>query len=100
MRTAVARNYDWAYAPVPDVNTPAGNQNTGYVTSTVSDAAKWYRAENVATTSGPGEPGFALPRPNYMREPGSAMGTTILAPQRDTMGRRLSLGSYDFSGGA
>lgn len=95
------RSFDWAYEPAPNVNTPVGNQNTGYVTSTVSDAAKWYRTENPATTSGPGEPGFALPKPNWMREPGTRGGSyPSMAEHRDTMGNvRLATGSYNFSGG-
>lgn len=94
------RNFTWAYTPVPDVNTPTGNQNTGYVTSTVSDAARWYRAENPATTSGPGEPGFSLPKPKWMREPGTTAGSyPSMAVPRDLMGNpRLAPGSYNFSG--
>lgn len=94
------RDYQWAYAPVPDMNTPVGNMNTGYVTSTVSDAAKWCRAENPAITQGPGSPPFALPKPKWMREPGTSAGTyPSLNERRDTWGNtRLSKGSYNYSG--
>lgn len=94
-------NFDWAYAPVPDMSTPIGNMNTGYVTSTVSDAAKWRRGENPATTAGPGSPPFGLPSPKWMREPGTNMGSyPSMAPHRNTWGDvRLSKGSYNFAGG-
>lgn len=97
------RDFTWAYEPVPDVNTPAGNMNTGYVTSTVSDAAKWTRAENPAITAGPGSPGFALPKPKWMREPGTSAGSyPSMAPQRNWMGSpiRLAPGSVNLSGGS
>lgn len=93
------RGFDWAYEPVPDVATPAGSMNTGYVTSTVSDAAKWRRGENPVANAGPGAPPFALPRPRYMREPGTAAGTAPMALPRDWMGNvRLAPGSYNFAG--
>ena len=69
------RDFAWAYEPVPDTDTPVGSLNTGYITSTVSDAAKWKRGENPAIEFGPGAPGFALPRPKWMREPGTNAGT-------------------------
>lgn len=94
------RDYLWAYTPLPDTATPQGNMNTGYVTSIVSDAAQWKRGEMPAFTVGPGAPGFLLPRPKYMREPGTNLGTTPLAHHRDTMGNkiRLSRGSVNLSG--
>lgn len=94
------RDYAWAYTPAPDTATPVGNMNTGYVTSTVSDAAQWKRGEMPAFAVGPGAPGFLLPRPRYMREPGTNLGTSPLAHQRDTMGNkiRLSRGSVNLSG--
>ena len=94
-------NYGWTYEPVPDVDTPTGAMNTGYITSTVSDAARWYRAENPAIIAGPGSPGFALPKPKWMKEPGSPAGTyPNQAHHRDRMGNiiRLAPGSYNFSG--
>ena len=92
--------YGWAYAPLPDVETPSGNMNTGYVTSSVSDAAKWTRGENPATTMGPGQPGFSLPRPRWMREPGTNLGTAPMAHHRDKMGNKITLspGSPNLSG--
>lgn len=85
------RSFEWAYEPVPDTATPVGNLNTGYVTSTVSDAAKWRRGENPAVTFGPGMPGFALPRPKWMREPGTNAGTHPSIKMADK--------SYNFAGG-
>jgi hypothetical protein len=95
------RDFYWAYEPVADVNTPAGSMNTGYVTSTVSDAAKWTRGENPAITKGPGSPPFMLPSPRFQREPGTNMGTTPMALSRGTMGERktLSKGTVNLSGG-
>lgn len=94
------RDFHWTYEPVPDTATPVGNMNTGYVTSIVSDAAKWKRGENPAVRMGPGVPGFQLPRPRYMREPGSPLGTAQLAHHRDKMGNKIALspGTVNLSG--
>jgi hypothetical protein len=94
------RDYAWAYEPVPDVATPTGNMGTGYVTSVVSDAARWRRGEMPDFLIGPGAPGFLLPRPHWMREPGSDFATTPLAHHRDTMGNKISLskGSVNLAG--
>lgn len=94
------RDFHWTYEPVPDVNTPVGSMNTGYVTSVVSDAAKWRRGEMPAFLMGPGAPGFLLPRPRYMREPGSNLGTMPMAHHRDRMGNKITLspGTVNLSG--
>lgn len=94
------RDFHWTYEPAPDVNTPSGSMNTGYVTSTVSDSAKWCRGEMPVLNIGPGAPGFLLPRPKWMREPGSGMATTPLAHHRDRMGNKISLssGTVNFAG--
>jgi hypothetical protein len=94
------RDFTWAYEPFPDVTTPVGSMNTGYVTSIVSDAAKWTRGENPAVTAGPGTLPFGLPRPRWMREPGTALGTTPLAHHRDKMGNKIVLtpGTVNFAG--
>ena len=65
-----------------------------------SDAAKWTRGENPATTMGPGNPGFSLPRPRWMREPGTNLGTAPMAHHRDKMGNKITLspGSPNLSG--
>ena len=100
LASAMRGDYTWAYEPLPDVTTPTGNMNTGYVTSIVSDAAKWRRGEMPVSTVGPGAPGFLLPRPRWMREPGTGLGTTPLAHHRDTMGNKIKLspGSVNLSG--
>ena len=67
------RYYGWSYQPVPDVLTPQGNRNTGYVTSTVPGYDQWRRGELSPVM--PDDYGFGLPRPRFMREPGSTWGT-------------------------
>lgn len=67
------RNYDWTYAPVPDVRTPQGNRNTGYVTSTTPGYRQFRRGE--LSESMPSEMGFGMSRPRFMREPGTTWGT-------------------------
>ena len=76
------RTFGWGYSPVPDVDTPQGPRNTGYVTSLVRDG-QWTRGEMPME----GDPNaIALPKPKVMREPGSMMGTYPVVPQRDTWG--------------
>ena len=67
------RSYGWTYSPVPDVLTPQGNRNTGYVTSTTPGYRQWRRGDLPAEM--PDETGFGLPRPRFMREPGTTWGT-------------------------
>ena len=66
------REFGWTYAPVPDVLTPVGNRNTGYVTSTVP-GGQWSRG--TLPDEMPDEMGFALGYPRVMREPGTTWGT-------------------------
>ena len=67
------RSYGWTYGPVPDVFTPQGNRNTGYVTSTTPGYQQWRRGS--LPDAMPSETGFGLPRPRFMREPGNTWGT-------------------------
>lgn len=72
--TGTRSDYGWAYAPVPDVLTPQGNRNTGYVTSTVPGYQQWSRGELSDAMPDP-VGGFGLPHPRFMREPGTNWGT-------------------------
>ena len=66
MRGAVAhRGYDWTYAPVPDVFTPNGNRNTGYVTSTSPGYQPFARGDLSPVMVS--DFGFGLGRPRFMR---------------------------------
>ena len=69
---ARVRSFGWTYAPVPDVLTPVGNRNTGYVTSTVP-GGQWQRGD--LPDEMPDQTGFALGYPRVMREPGTNWGT-------------------------
>ena len=69
----MTRDFGWTYAPVPDVLTPAGNRNTGYVTSTVPGYGQFRRGELSPVM--PDEFGFGLRHPRWMREPRTNWGT-------------------------
>ena len=58
------RDYGWGYEPVPDVNTPAGPLNTGYVTS-LAPGAQWLRGD---MPDMPDAFGFGLRAPRWMRD--------------------------------
>ena len=63
------RSFGWGYEPAPNVNTPVGPLNTGYVSS-VNPDGWWTRG---AIPIG-GDLAFGLARPRYMREPGTNEG--------------------------
>lgn len=67
------RTYHWTYTPQPDVLTPYGNRNTGYVTGTLPNYQPFARADIPGMMGD--DFGFGLPRPRFMREPGSHLGT-------------------------
>lgn len=73
-RTTTSHIHAWSYAPLPDVDTPWGARNTGYVTSTTPTYEQWRRG-GLPEPMG-GSVNFALPRASRMREPGTNYGTT------------------------